>query len=332
MNAPRPRPRLAPSGVLRAIRKERISRVGSVISAAGFSRTVRSSSALEAPREWAVMHSTRAASGAFFSCRTSQLTRVVGRPSRGASTSTWQVTGARAQVGGDDEVPDGVGDADGAGELAGAGELLGQGRGAQRGVGQLLAGQDGHDLGAQPSSQAEAGEPQQGVEAGDDSGDALVGGAQGAGGDGVADSRPGLAHVVELEGAAAGVLEVADELAEDPRLVGVGDAAELLLHDGFGQDLGPGQVVQRDLAQLALVDLGGVLAGDGRDLVADRQHGVEALLAGDVEVVLQLLGGQVVAAGLDLDQRRPRPATRARRGSGRPGRPSSRPAGTGTSM
>lgn len=54
-----------------------------------------------------------------------------------------------------------------------------------------------------------------------------------------------------------------------------------------------------NLARLALVDLGGVLAGDGGDLVADSQHGVEALFARDVEVVLELLGGQVVAAGLD---------------------------------
>ena len=101
---------------------------------------------------------------------------------------------------------------------------------------------------------------------------------------------PGLAHVVELQGAGRAVLEVADQLAQDPRLVGVGDAAELLLHDRLGQHLGPGQVVQCDLLELALVDLGRVLAGHGGDLVGDGQHRVEALLPGDVEVVLELLG------------------------------------------
>ena len=67
MNAPRPRPRLVPSVVVRARRKERISRVGSLTSDAGFSRTMRRSSALDDPRECAVMHSTRVVSGAFLS-------------------------------------------------------------------------------------------------------------------------------------------------------------------------------------------------------------------------------------------------------------------------
>ena len=40
MNVPRPRPRLAPRDVLRATRKDRISRAGSCINDAGFSRTV----------------------------------------------------------------------------------------------------------------------------------------------------------------------------------------------------------------------------------------------------------------------------------------------------
>ena len=61
-------------------------------------------------------------------------------------------------------------------------------------------------------------------------------------------------------------------------------------------------VVQRDLAGLALVHLGRVLAGDGRDLVGDGDDRVEALVAGDVEVVLQLLGCELVRAGLHLHQ------------------------------
>ena len=65
---------------------------GSVSSRPGFSRTSRSSSAAELPRPWATNASTRTLAGASLSWRTSQFTRVVGRPSRGASTSTWQVT------------------------------------------------------------------------------------------------------------------------------------------------------------------------------------------------------------------------------------------------
>jgi hypothetical protein len=53
------------------------------------------------------------------------------------------------------------------------------------------------------------------------------------------------------------VLEVADQLTQDPGLVRVRDTAELLLHDRLGQDLRPGQVVQFDLAQFALVHLVG---------------------------------------------------------------------------
>lgn len=43
-----------------------------------------------------------------------------------------------------------------------------------------------------------------------------------------------------------------------------------------------------------------MLTGNGRNLVGDRQHGVEALLAGDVEIVLQLPSLEHVSAGLDF--------------------------------
>ena len=68
--------------------------------------------------------------------------------------------------------------------------------------------------------------------------------------------------------------------------------------------------MELDLAELALVDLGGVLPRYRRDLIADCDQGVIALLAGDVEVVLKLLWLELALAGLDLNQRRPgsRPA------------------------
>ena len=64
-------------------------------------------------------------------------------------------------------------------------------------------------------------------------GDALVRGAQGAGGDLVPHPDPRLAHVVELQRSGLAVLEVADELAQDPCLVGVGDASDVLLQHSF---------------------------------------------------------------------------------------------------
>ena len=53
--------------------------------------------------------------------------------------------------------------------------------------------------------------------------------AQGAGGDRLPGADPGAAHVIEGQRAGSGVLEVPDQLTEDPRLVGVGDAPVLLL-------------------------------------------------------------------------------------------------------
>src|SRR5689334_6534740 len=49
-----------------------------------------------------------------------------------------------------------------------------------------------------------------------------------------------------------------------------------------------------------------MLAGDGRDLVGDGQDRVESFGPGDVEVVLQLLGLERVAAGLNFNEACPR--------------------------
>lgn len=102
------------------------------------------------------------------------------------------------------------------------------------------------------------------------------------------------------------MLEVADQFAEYPGLIGVRDAAVLLLHHGLGQHLRPGQVMQRNLPQLAFVDLGGVLSSDRRDLIRHRDHRIEALLPRDVQVALHLIRRQPIRAGLDLNQGSPR--------------------------
>jgi hypothetical protein len=53
------------------------------------------------------------------------------------------------------------------------------------------------------------------------------------------------------------VLQVADQLDEDVRLVGIGDAPMLLLDDDAGQDLVPGEKMQADVLELPFVDPGG---------------------------------------------------------------------------
>ena len=68
----------------------------------------------------------------------------------------------------------------------------------------------------------------------------------------VSDSHPGLAHVLELQGAGLAVLEVADQFPENPRLVRVGDPAKLLLHNGLGEHLSPRDVMQLDRLSLRL--------------------------------------------------------------------------------
>ncbi|MCP3801072.1 hypothetical protein NLX83_17570 [Allokutzneria sp. A3M-2-11 16] len=104
------------------------------------------------------------------------------------------------------------------------------------------------------------------------------------------------------------MLQVADQLTEDPRLLGIGDAAVLLLHHRLAQQLRPGEVVQGDLAQPALVHCGRMLTGNSGDLVGDRQQRVEPLLPRDVEVGVELLGLQRVVPGLDLHERGPGPS------------------------
>jgi hypothetical protein len=56
------------------------------------------------------------------------------------------------------------------------------------------------------------------------------------------------------------------------------------------QDFAPRHVVQSHLAQLPLVDRGGMLPGDRRNLVGNGDQRVESLLTGDIEIRLELFG------------------------------------------
>ncbi|MGH9281078.1 MAG: hypothetical protein ACRD12_23695 [Acidimicrobiales bacterium] len=98
------------------------------------------------------------------------------------------------------------------------------------------------------------------------------------------------------------MLEVADQLIEDPRLIRIGHTAMHLLHNRVGQHLGPGEVVESNFLELPLVDGGGMCPGHGRDLVRDGQDDVEALLPDDIEVRLQLRGVELVGARLHLHE------------------------------
>lgn len=123
------------------------------------------------------------------------------------------------------------------------------------------------------------------------------------------DSRTGTHDEPMSEKSSApdlGCSKVPDEFAENPRLVWVRHAAmDTLLHSD-GEHLCPRQVVERDLAEFALVDVDGVYAGRRGHLIRDRQHAVEAVLSGHVEVRLDLRPLELRRSGLHLDQASPR--------------------------
>ena len=88
-------------------------------------------------------------------------------------------------------------------------------------------------------------------------------------------------------GAGPRVFQVADELGQDPGLIGVTDRLVRLLHQRFGPDLAP-------------------RTRRSHHLIGDGQQGIELVLAGDIEVGLDLARDHLMAAGLDLYQRGPR--------------------------
>jgi hypothetical protein len=116
----------------------------------------------------------------------------------------------------------------------------------------------------------------------------------------IADLHPTLAHVLEAAGAGILVIEVGDQLAQDPGLIGIGDPTEAMLQYRFGDDSPPGQVVHLHAAGLASVDGNRRLVRAGRDLVRDRQQAVEVVVARHREIAADLLAGEFGVAGLHL--------------------------------
>ena len=200
------------------------------------------------------------------------------RPSRGASTVDAGQRLPRAQVGLDRDVADGVRDAQHGVERARRRRAL---DGARRGWPSVVCLRGASAVTVRPrscerprqrywvnSSQRSATSRASGVV-----------GAQRAVVGGLAHGDPLVAHVLEAAGARGLGVEVGDELAEDPRLVGIADPAVAALDDRLGDDPPPGEVPQAALAELSLVDGHRRLARRRGDLVRDRQDAVEAVLA-----------------------------------------------------
>lgn len=119
---------------------------------------------------------------------------------------------------------------------------------------------------------------------------------------GLAHSHPLVAHVVEASGARRLIVKVGDEFAEDPRLIGIRHTAVAALDYRLGDDSPPREVPQACPTQLATVDSDRRGGRVGRDLIGDRQHAVESMLASDVQVAADLVVLEGCSARLDLDE------------------------------
>src|SRR5215207_9275219 len=88
-------------------------------------------------------------------------------------------------------------------------------------------------------------------------------------------------------------------------MIGVRDTAVAVLNYRLGEDPPPGEMHECNAAQLAAIH---VYRGVGRGagyLVGDGEDRVEAVLAGHVEVAIDLLVLKLRAAGLDFDEAMP---------------------------
>ncbi len=98
------------------------------------------------------------------------------------------------------------------------------------------------------------------------------------------------------------MIEIGDELSEDPSLVWVRDTAVAVLHHGLGDHRPPREVAQLHLLQLCLADPDRRLLRRRGQLIGEREHGVEAVCPGEIDVASDLLLGELGGPCLDFEQ------------------------------
>ena len=216
------------------------------------------------------------------------------------------------KIGADRDWRDGVGDRDGPGERPAVGQFLAQGGRAERRIAGFLATEHRVHVAAEPSSKIKAGVLKKLFPAHGDALRRIVPATQRAFPQRLPQRVPFGPHVGERSRPRFVVLEVADELAENPLLIGILNPDVVVHHERAGQDSGPRQVVQVDVAVATPVNVNRMMSVDGRQLVADREKPGVALLLHHVQIGFELLALEFIVARLDLDQQRPRrlPANR----------------------
>jgi len=113
------------------------------------------------------------------------------------------------------------------------------------------------------------------------------------------------AHVLEFHRARLGILQVRDQFAKYPFLIGVRDASEVLLDERLRCYRNPGVVMKVYPLRLALRYWKWVAVHRRVHLIRYRNHRVEALVPRQIEVVFDLLQLEVIITSLDLDERLP---------------------------
>jgi hypothetical protein len=98
-----------------------------------------------------------------------------------------------------------------------------------------------------------------------------------------------LPHVLEADGSGLFMLQVCNQLTEDPSLIRILDPPVLVLHHCLGEDSPPRQVPKVYSAKLPTINGNGHVVWPAADLIGDRQDSVEFVLPGQVEVTGDLI-------------------------------------------
>ena len=127
----------------------------------------------------------------------------------------------------------------------------------------------------------------------------------------VSHRRPVGAHVGERQRARVGMLEVPDQLVEDPCLLGIVHTAVRVLLDRLGEDHRPRHVVNLHLGiRPQPQSVGRMNTGRRCDLVGDRDHTIMVIEASDLDIRVDLLSFELGVARLHLHESlEPAPAT-----------------------